>query len=171
MVVSFTDQARDDVPRMMAATRARLERSYRKQLLFFAVFGILMLVTAALSGGMPRGVFGVLGVVLLVLAVLRVWSRRRYRQAEPGPLGDVAFVVDDRQVRFFAQPYMAASTPDETVPLADVTAQIEPAGPAKGSPGTLPERLVITGPAHTWQFYTTWLDVPAPHVVTRINRR
>lgn len=169
LVVGFSDQARDDVPRMMAATRAGLERSYRKNLLFFGIFGVLMLVTAALSapGGIPRLVFGVLGAVLLVLVVLRVWSHRR---TEPGPLGDVAFVVDDHQIQLFAQPY--ASTSDETFPLDSVTAKVVPASPSGKSSGTLPERLVITGPDHrTWQFYTAWLDVPATRVVARINRR
>ena len=173
LVVGFTDQARDDVPRMMAATLAQLERSYRRNLLLFGVLGVLMLVTAALSssGGTPRLAFGVLGVVLLALAVLRVWSRRRHRGADPEPLGDIAFVVDDRQIQLYAQPYAEASDPVETFPLGDVTAEVVPAGPSGKSSAMLPERLVITGPAQrTWQFYTSWLDVPAARVVTKINR-
>ncbi|MDR3068479.1 MAG: hypothetical protein LBU50_03135 [Cellulomonas sp.] len=170
MTVGLTDQAREDVPRMVAATRAGLERGYRKNLLFFGASGVLIAVAAGLSAGVPRLVFGGLVVVLLVLVALRVWSQRRYRRAAPGPLGDVALVVDDRQVQIW--PFMRASEQVETFPLGTVTASVVRAGPSEDSSGTLPERLVITGPDHrSWQFYTTWLDVPAARVAARINRR
>ncbi len=172
LVVGYTDQAHEDVPRMMAATRAQMERSYRRNLVFFPVLGVLMLVLASLSGGVARVAAAVLGVVLLVLTVLRVWSRHRFRRTELAPLGDVALVVDDRQVQIFTQLYMTAADPVETFPLGQVTATVVPAGPAEGPAGTLPERLVVTGPEQrTWQFYTTWLDVPAKRIVARINRR
>ncbi len=172
MVVGYTDQAREDIPRMMAATRAGMERSYRRNLGFFGLFGVLMLVMAALSTGVARVACAVLGVVLLVLAVLRVRSQHRFRRVELAPLGDVALVVDDHQVRIFTQLYMTAADPVETLPLEAVSARVVPAGPSDAAAVRLPERLVVTGPGQrTWQFYTTWLDVPAQRVAARINRR
>lgn len=170
MVVSYTDQARQDVPRMMAAARVGTERSYHRNLVFFGVFGLLMLVMAGLSAGLARLACGALGVVLLALAILRVRSQRRFRRMELAPLGDVALVVDDRQVQIYTQLYMTAADPVETFPLEAVTARVVPA--ADGTFGRLPERLVLTGPVQrTWQFYTSWLDVPAKRVAAQINRR
>jgi hypothetical protein len=166
LVVRYRPEARAELVRR--STRERVSRG-RAAIVLGVLVALLVLVPFVVvnvaQGFDARSL--VLLAILVPLPVLVWWGRQRQRIAEPD-LAEVAFVVDEDEIRFTEQP-SAESTmravPAESWPTAGTVAEVRPSA-------VLGEHLLLHSADGRRRAYdTAMLDLPAAAVVARLGGR
>lgn len=149
LVVRFSSHARQEFRER--ASHDRVSRGRSAVLLAAIVAGLVLVpwVGLAVVQGFEPRTLPVL-VLLVLPAVIARWGLRMQR-AQPPSLGEIAFVVDARDVRFEELPFARAGmrpAPPVTWPRGETTVEVR-------SSRLLGERVVLSGPGRQRRAYAT----------------
>ena len=166
LVVRYQPEARAEFARRAAHDTVRRGRAAIAMCIVVALLVLVPLVALNVAEGFHARTL-VLLAFLLPLPFLARWGFGRLRSETP-TLDEVAFVVDDDEIRFEEQPSAASAlrvVPAETWPIAGTTAEVRPSA-------VFGEHLVLRSVDGRRRAYRTeMLAVPAEHVVAHVADR